>query len=332
MASWSDRWRVIRRGVLELHAWLALFGAIGVAFAAAVAGMSWLTKSITFLAQYGWGLPVIAAIGIVLVIVVGLSFAAVPIVEAWRRFRPLPPAIPQGAGTAVHSLEATGIDPSLEIGRVERQIEVLKASLPPLEQHGRDLVTRIDQLGADIVRLNELGVTQHQINDDLRTKLDRQAGAQAVILTDLQKLETNLGYLIDAVRARDAIRYTLVPNDEIVMSLGRRLIEAAMTDYPDSASWLSDHQRCNAALRTIDQLFINWTRVENGVAPPNPVISLFDLGERHFQHSPMPPENIKAEDTIIPFKTLWNVQSRYANRRDGIFSYFHAKAALPGES
>jgi hypothetical protein len=300
--------------------------AIAAAFAAAVAIVSWVTHSISALAAYGWGLPVLVAIGVVLVIVMGLGFAAVPAVEAWRKYHP-PTTEPRSPLP----------DLSPEIGHLQRQLEVfiegrgkdlelLKLSLPPLEQQGRDLATRIDQFGADIVRLNELGVSQHQVNDDIRAKLDRQGGAQAVILADLRNLERKFGFFIKAIRAGDAQRDVLLPNDKTAMVLGKRLAEAKAVDYADPASWLSDYQQWHTAARVIDHLVVSWAKAEGfgGYAP------LLDLEPRHFQHSPMPPENIRTDDTIIPFKTVWHAQSSYGNQRDNIFSFFETLAAFPG--
>lgn len=316
MSNWSDRWRIIRRGVLELHAWLALFGAIGIVFAAAVAVMSWVTNSITFLAQYGWGLPVLVAVGIVLVVVMGLSFAALPAVEAWRRYHPLPPAPAIEIGAPVLSTTS----PSPDIDRLERQMALLRLSLPPLEQQGRELASKIE----------EIKESQHEINEVFRTQLEKNKFSLKTLADHIAAHEnvvaSGTSLLIRALRARDALRDALIPNDEIVMSLGKRLAVAEATSYPDPASWTSDFQRWNKAMRLIDTSMLQWTRGQH----PTVYVSLFDLKGYHYEQAPMPPDNIRSDDTIIAFKTVCQVQSSYANQRDGIFSYFHERAVYPG--
>lgn len=316
MSNWFKR---LDGGIQRLAAWWTLLPFFGAALAIAVAGVSWVTGSITFLAQYGWGLPVLAAMAVVLVFVIGLSYAAVPAVEAWRKYHPLPPPIsptrsPETAFQTDLSSRLDNLKRQLELfieGR-GKDLELLKLSLPPLR--------------ADIVRLNELGVSQHQINDDFRGKLDRQAGAQTGVLADLRNLERKFGFLIKAIRAGDAKRDVLLPNDKTAMALGKRLAEAKVADYADPASWLADYQKWHTAARMIDHLVVSWAKAESfgGYAP------LLDLEPRHFQHSPMPPDNIQTADTIIPFKMVWHAQSSYANQRDNIFSFFETLAALPG--
>jgi hypothetical protein len=109
------------------------------------------------------------------------------------------------------------------------------------------------------------------------------------------------------------------------MALGKRLAEAKVEDYSDPASWLADYQKWHTAIRVIDRLIASWAEAEGfeGYA------RLLDLEPRHFHHSPMPPQNIRTDDTIIHFKTAWHAQSSYANQRDGIFAFFETLTALP---
>jgi hypothetical protein len=89
MWKWFARLRAVGEVAVQAHSLLYLSGLIiAGAFAGAVAAMTWVTSSIAFLSQYGWGLPVLVAVGVVLMIVIGLSFAAVPAIEAWHRYRP----------------------------------------------------------------------------------------------------------------------------------------------------------------------------------------------------------------------------------------------------
>jgi len=209
------------------------------------------------------------------------------------------------------------------------QLETLKASLPPLDHQNSELASKIERIGADIVRLNEVGVTQHGVTEYIRGQLTVLQGTVKALdagLTEHKRVVASGTYLlIRALRAREAMREIVIPNDQIAMALGKRLTDAKAIDYPDFESWLSDYQRWNAAVRAIDRLMMEWTR-----KPSYEPVSLFDLEWRHFQNSPMPPENIRTDDTIIPFKTVWHIQSSYANQRDGVFSFFNEKSAYPG--
>jgi hypothetical protein len=303
MPDWRERWQFIDGSAQRLGGWAGAIGAIVAAFGAAVYAMTGVTNSISALAAYGWGVPVLVAIGIVLVIVVGLSFAALPAAKAWRAYHPLaPPAATSVKPVAQLPETAAWEELKSSVGSLARKLEVFQLALPPLEQQSREL--------ADIVR--------RDIQTSLKTLVERVSTHERVVASGTY-------LLIRALRARDAMREILIPNDKIAISLGKRLAEAKATDYPDPASWLSDYQHWNAATRAIDRLMMEWTR-----SPSYEPVSLFDLEGRHFQNSPMPPENIRADDTIIPFKTVWYVQSSYANQRDGAFSFFNERITYPG--
>jgi hypothetical protein len=49
---------------------------------------------------------------------------------------------------------------------------------------------------------------------------------------------------------------------------------------------------------------------------------------KDFEASAPPPlqSNIKSDSNAIRYKTIWLAQQSYANRRDGIFSFFSSKA------
>ncbi len=352
MANWHARVRALGEIAVQLHAVITLGGIVLAVFAAAVAVMSYVLNSIGKLSQYGWGLPVVVAIGIVLASLLVLSLIALAAAAVYRwwclyRYPDLyrqdtrEPGVPRGSpgltvvpeaaqsapwkadidklGSAVEGyIDATRANFTNEIGQLRAEINAVSAAHKTLATKA-DLDERFRPIAADIARLNEVGVTQHGATEYVR-------GQVAALQKEIKDLSERTNHLIKAVRAHDAERDVLIPNDEIVMSLGKRLVEAKATDYPDPVPWLSDYQRWHAAIRAIDRVVFAWTNAEGfgGYAP------LLDLQTRHFQNSPMPPDNIRTDDTIIPFKTVWHAQSSYANQRDGIFASFDEWAVLPG--
>jgi hypothetical protein len=301
MRNWLKRWQFVDGAVQRLVAWAAFVTIVAAAFGAAVAGMSWVTNSIAALASYGWGVPVLVAIGIVLVIVVALSFAAVPAARAWRTFYPIKAVRITDSDTKT----ATPASDGDELAIIRGQIDEVNANAA---QARRDIVTTMSNLALDT-------------NRDLKATNEKIETLANLISHQDKSFATRIDLLIRALRARDAKRDVLLPNDKVAMSLGKPLVEAKSDTYPDAASWLSDYQRWNDAMHAIDYLMGQWAK---GVSP------LFDLKERHYKNSPMPPENIKTDDTIIPFKTVWHVQSSYSNQRDGLFAFLNEKAIFPG--
>ncbi len=303
MPKWLKKcWRVADNAVQRTAAWFALLLALGI-FSAAVAVVNQVTQSISALAAYGWGLPVLVAIGIVLAILVVLSLTAI----AWRYFRPLPPPLPM-----LPSMEtAAEIEPSPDIGRLERRMDLLERSLPPLERQSEEFASKIGEIERAITEIDV------KLQTSLKTLAERFSTHEQVVASGAR-------LLIRALRAHDAMRDVLLPNDQTVMSLGKRLMYPE--SYPNAAAWLTDYRGWSAALRAIDNLMIEWTRGQH----PTAYVSMFDLKEHHYKTAPMPPDNIRSDDTIIEFKTVCQVQSSYANRRDGIFSFFNEKAVYPG--
>ncbi|MFZ1922159.1 MAG: hypothetical protein WAU57_11065 [Xanthobacteraceae bacterium] len=294
--------------VQRIAAWGAFFGIVVAVFGAAVVSMTWITNSITALAAYGWGLPVLVAIGIVLALLLVLSFTAI----AWRYFNPLLSPLPVTINAKTNELD---------IGRVERKLEVLEINL---EQQDRELASSIG-------RLNQFHSELAETFSGQSTELQKKLNALQLVVTALDERLSTHGQvvangtrlLIRALRARDAMREILKPNDETAMSLGKRLMYPEA--YSDALQWLADYQVWNKALTTIDHLMIGWANAER-----SSYTSLFDLKRYHYERAPMPPENIRSDDTIIPFKTVCNVQSIYANQRDGLFAFFDERAVYPG--
>ena len=138
MPNWLN-WKLIDSTAQRVGGWA---GAIAAAFAAAVAIMTWVANSITALAGYGWGVPVLVAIGVVLMIVVALSFAAVPTARAWRTFYPLKAAPDSNTETETAMPTSDGD----ELAIIRSQIDEVSANAA---QARRDIVTTMNNLALD---------------------------------------------------------------------------------------------------------------------------------------------------------------------------------------
>lgn len=290
------RFPIIDRAVERFTYWWAFLGPGGLVWIV----MSWVASYFTPIAQYGMGAVIFAGLGAACILMLVASIALI----AWRYFHPIKAAeaieTPRGA---------------------EREATISKASL-------RQLDARCDQLGADIARHDNLVLVQRSVNDGVRAQLDE---LQATVKTLSERFAAHQQVavrgtylLIRALRAHDAIRDILIPNDQIAMSLGKKLM------YPDgysgAAAWLTDYQAWRTALRTIDGLMIEWTKEQH----PTVYASLFDLKGYHYEQAPMPPDNIRSDETIIAFKTVCQVHSSYANQREGISFFFNERAVYPG--
>ena len=186
------------------------------------------------------------------------------------------------------------------------------------------MAPRIDQFGADIVRLNELGVSQHQINDDLRAKIERGAGAHTAILSRLANFERKFGYLIDAIHARD-VEAQIKEADFLVVPLGEKLLAAV--GYSGPEAWLADYRSWHDGIAAIDRAILSQKVKVEGFA------SYLDIRARDLQQcSETPPtDDLKADSTVIvTYKTVFLVQRRYVQGREQVLRYFATSGALPG--
>ena len=76
--------------------WITIVGALGTGV------MTWVFRSIAFIAQYGWGAVVLSA----LVTTCVLAFAFSASLVAWRYFRPLQPPLPDTTDRASHKTDS----------------------------------------------------------------------------------------------------------------------------------------------------------------------------------------------------------------------------------
>jgi hypothetical protein len=232
--------------------------------------------------------------------------------------------------------ERQAIDTRLKDWRAEITPEIAKVvnnrpaetDLAELKKLRTEIEQLRTQIAADITRLNEVGVVQHGASEFFRTQLSELRAAVKNLderfATHQQVVASGTSLLIRGLRARDALRDILTPSDQIAMSLGTKLMYP--DDYPSAQAWLADYLPWRTALRTIDDLMIEWTKRQH----PTVYASLFDLKGYHYEQAPMPPDNIRSDETIIAFKTVCQVQSSYANQRDGICALFQEKAVYPG--
>jgi hypothetical protein len=192
-------------------------------------------------------------------------------------------------------------------GTQKAQIDV--PALELLREQQAALVSDVQRISADIVRLNEAGVAQHHVSESFR-----------VIIRDLQGLKRSFGYLIGAIHARD-LEAQVKQADAVVLPLGQKLIHAV--EYTDSKKWMADYREWHTNLALIDQAVAN-VGVEGHTA-------FLDIRRRDLEMCPMmPPESLRIDNgVIVPYKTVCLAQQRYMEMRPDVFRYFSVKGALP---
>lgn len=296
------RFPAIDRGVERFTYWWTFLGPGGVVWLI----MSWAASHFPPIAQYGIGGVIFAGLGAACILMLVASISLI----AWRYFHPL------GVAQSASRLEKMS-EPAVGSAPWKNDIENMAKLLEKyVDETTSTLITKNMPWRVEIARLNELGVSLHAADEDLRAKLAR-------IQADLRNLDTKFHLFVTSVRARDALNEVLKPKDQIVMSLGKKLMYPE--SYSDARTWLADYQVWEAALKAIDDVVVAWTRAES-----SGYSSLFDLQRRHYEQAPMPPQNIWSDETIMAFKTVSHVQASYANQRDGIFSFFNARMIYPG--
>lgn len=330
------RWLAhIDPSVQKISGWITFIAGVG-------AFLSWVASHIAPLSPYGWGAFVFAGLAAACVLSLVLSLGLI----AWRFFKPLSPTtVPIDASNSAPwkaDIDSTALVIEKYIDETSaalRQVlddrfrlistdvdnkiaDNIRANARSVVDGFRELASKIDAINVDIGRLNELGVSQHGINDDLRGKVSHQAGAQAVILADLRNLERKFGYLVDAINARDA-ETQIKQADVVVDHLGRKLLTA--TGYSDPKAWLADYRSWHDSITAIDRTILN-QKVE-GFTP------YLDIRARDLQKcSETPPtEGLRADDSVIvAYKTVFLAQKRYTLGREQVFRFFAAKGAFPG--
>jgi uncharacterized coiled-coil protein SlyX len=163
-----------------------------------------------------------------------------------------------------------------------------------------------------------LDATEHSIAqnasafEDISSRLAEAERGIAQSKASLDELRTKAAMLARSLRARDA-QSIINESDQAIMSTYKKILEEA---YPDEAAWANDYAAWERAMSRIDNLMSQWTQQHHK--------PFLDIRLKDFEASPPPPQHIKSDANATRYKTAWLAQSSYANRRDGIFSYFAA--------
>jgi hypothetical protein len=128
----------------------------------------------------------------------------------------------------------------------------------------------------------------------------------------LEEVRTKAAMLTRSLRAGDA-RSTIKQADQVVMSIHKKLLEEA---YSDEAAWADDYAAWEKAMSRIDSLMSQWTQQHHE--------PFLDIRSNELEAGAPPPQHIKSDMNAIRYKTARLAQSKYADRREGLFGYFAA--------
>jgi hypothetical protein len=303
MLHWIKRFPAVSQAVEVSVAWVTFFGLVAGA-------MTWVATSITGLYQYGWGAVVFAGTGVACVIILVISAA----IAASRYFNPLPAA----SGAKSNNIPLDALRMSLN-----EQIQELASKIDEFEIRATALDAKIDKQATEQLKINRtldgmFGTIDGKVEDQSKDIQQLAARVQSDCRQSVLKFEM----LTTALRARDA-ETILKEADKVISSFGPKLIRASAIDYPDQKIWLAGYGTWNEAMAKIDNLLVQWFDHQK---------PFLDIRRRDYENSSeTPPNSIKTDDTIMPYKTVCLAQPQYEKQRENMFAYFSAKAGtLPG--
>jgi hypothetical protein len=158
--------------------------------------------------------------------------------------------------------------------------------------------------------------------DDVLNRVAETERGIAQNKASLEELRTEVAMLSTSLRARDA-ESIIKEADQVIMSTYKKLLEEP---YPNEAAWADDYAVWEKAVSRIDNLMSRWAQQHHK--------PFLDIRLKDFEAGAPPPplqSNIKSDANATRYKTVWLAQQSYANRREGIFSFFSSKAGeLPG--
>jgi hypothetical protein len=156
------------------------------------------------------------------------------------------------------------------------------------------------------------GEGQEVSTQDMSSRLAEAERGIARNKAGLEEVRTKAAMLTRSLRAGEA-RSTIKEADQVVMSTYKKLLEEA---YPDEATWADDYAAWEKAMSRIDNLMSQWTQQHHE--------PFLDIRSKELEAGAPPPQHIKSDVNAIRYKTARLAQSRYADRREGLFGYFAA--------
>jgi hypothetical protein len=167
---------------------------------------------------------------------------------------------------------------------------------------------------------------------DIETLGARLNGAveqiRLTVKSDYQQAGLKFRMVSTAVRARDAIA-SLNEADNLVSSLGPRLISASESDYPDWKKWNADYARWRDGFQRIDNVMDQWSEWAEYSSP------FLGLRQRDYERASnlMPPAHIISDviDMGTSYKNVSLIYPRWEKEREQIFKFLKSTAdTLPG--
>jgi hypothetical protein len=287
--------------------WWTVFGPGGVLAVV----MSALFSALAPIAQYGWAAIVLAGIAAASGVILVASAALV----AWRYFRPLSVDRKSDKEKGLPPKPGSGVTDNLidRVDAAEREIIEIRAELTAsnakLEQAERELATN-EQIRTELVRK-----TSHN-DGGLAALISMFEQLKSLVESNRKQAAQCDQILSRSLRARDA-EAIINEADQEVISIVRKLLEGS---YSNEAAWASDYTRWNKAMTRIDGVISQWQEHHK---------PFLDIRLKDFEAgapTPPPQSNIKSDQNVMRYKTVWLAQQSYANTRDNIFIYFSSKA------
>ena len=196
---------------------------------------------------------------------------------------------------------------------VDRKVEVVRLSLPPLERRLKD---QNDLLTV----LNKQTLEHGQGIETLGAQGKATINGLISLRSNHIATKNHIGLLVDALRARDA-ESLVKEHDKIAWLLGPKLLRA--NDYTDQEAWLKDYGIWREHFGAIDTALSSF-----GVQGVEPFLFVRDTDLQ--KCAEMPPESIRGDSIIVPYKTVRIVHLRYVPIRPLVLKYFESKGRLPG--
>ena len=156
------------------------------------------------------------------------------------------------------------------------------------------------------------GEGQEGSTQDVSSRLAEAERGIAQNKASLEELRTKSAMLTRSLRARDA-QSIIKEADQVIMTTYKKLLQGV---YPDEASWADDYAVWEKAMSRIDNLMSQWTQQHHE--------PFLDIRSNELEAGAPPPQHIKSDVNAIRYKTARLAQSRYADKREGLFGYFAA--------
>jgi hypothetical protein len=211
-----------------------------------------------------------------------------------------------------------------KMAELSRTIETTRLEIPELRQNTERTVDLIKEVSGRLAEYRESIVqttTESKQNAEALASLRSNLTS---LLSDRAWLKRTFIQLLDALDAGD-IQSRFKKNDEIVWTLGLKLLRTNPPQYNSPDAWLIDYETWHAALFEIDAA-AGFLGIKNR--------PFLDITSNELTAClEMPPKGIWEDgNTIVPYKTVYLAFRQYERYRDKVTKFFEMKAKRPTAS